>query len=117
MEEHRCENCKYNANIINMLRTQLPNTETINDLSEVFKVFGDATRIKILWVLFDNEKCVADISEKLNMSQSAISHQLRVLKQARLVRSRRDGKKTFYSLDDKHVEWIIEQVLIHVGEK
>ena len=99
-----------------MIKTQLPDTDTINDLSDVFKVFGDATRIKILWVLFDEEKCVFDISEALGMTQSAISHQLRVLKQARLVRSRRDGKNTFYSLDDEHVEKIIEQVLIHIDE-
>ena len=115
--KNKCENCKYNAKIINMLKTQLPDAETINSLSEVFKVFGDSTRIKILWVLFDSEKCVFDISEALCMSQSAISHQLRVLKQARLVRSRRDGKNTFYSLDDEHIEKIIEQVLIHVSEE
>jgi len=114
---NRCEHCRYNANIIDMLKNRLPDAETINSLSEVFKVFGDATRLKILWVLFDNEKCVYDISEALDMSQSAISHQLRVLKQARLVRSRRDGKNTFYSLDDEHVERIIEQVLIHIGER
>ena len=115
-EINRCEHCKYNANIIDMLKNRLPDTKMINSLSEVFMVFGDATRIKILWVLFDNEKCVYDISEALDMSQSAISHQLRVLKQARLVRSRRDGKNTFYSLDDEHVEIIIEQVLIHISE-
>lgn len=115
-ELNRCEHCRYNAKIIDMLKNRLPDTDTINNLSEVFKVFGDPTRIKILWVLFDNEKCVYDISESLDMSQSAISHQLRVLKQARLVRSRRDGKNTFYSLNDEHVERIIEQVLIHIGE-
>ena len=99
-----------------MLKTQLPDADTINSLSEVFKVFGDPTRMKILWVLFDNEKCVYDISQELQMSQSAISHQLRVLKEARLVSSRRDGKNTFYSLNDEHVERIFEQVLIHVKE-
>lgn len=112
----KCENCRFNTNIINMLKETMPDTDMINNLSEVFKVFGDPTRIKILWVLFDDEKCVFDISEATQMSQSAISHQLRVLKQARLVRSRRDGKKTFYSLDDEHVKRIIEQVLIHVNE-
>ena len=113
---NRCEHCKFNPNIINMLKTQLPDADTINSLSEVFKVFGDPTRMKILWVLFDNEKCVYDISQELQMSQSAISHQLRVLKEARLVSSRRDGKNTFYSLNDEHVERIFEQVLIHVKE-
>ena len=86
------------------------------NLSEVFKVFGDPTRIRILWALFDNEICVYDIAEKLSMTQSAISHQLRVLKQARLVKARRDGKNTFYSLDDEHVKRIIEQVMIHISE-
>ena len=113
---NRCEHCKYNKNIINMVRNELPTTEIINDLSNVFKVFGDSTRIKILWVLFSSEKCVAQICDALKMSQSAISHQLKVLKEARLVQSRRDGKNTFYALADEHVEKIIEQVLIHVNE-
>lgn len=113
---NRCEHCKYNAKVLDMLKNRLPDNDTIENLSEVFKVFGDATRLKIMWVLFDNEKCVFDISEALKMSQSAISHQLKVLKDARLVRSRREGKNTFYSLDDEHVERIIEQVLIHNDE-
>lgn len=112
----RCEHCKYNAKVLDMLKNQLPDTATIESLSEVFKLFGDGTRLKIMWVLFDNEKCVFDISEALGMSQSAISHQLKVLKDARLVRSRREGKNTFYSLDDEHIERIIEQVLIHNNE-
>lgn len=117
MDVHnRCEHCRFNLKIINMIKNELPDNDTINNLSEVFKVFGDPTRIRILWVLFDSEKCVADISNALSMSQSAISHQLRVLKQARLVSSRRDGKNTFYSLADEHVERIIEQVLIHTKE-
>ena len=82
----------------------------------VFKVFADNTRIRILWTLFDSELCVCDICAKLNMTQSAISHQLRTLKQARLVKARRDGKNTFYSIDDEHVKRIIEQVLIHLDE-
>lgn len=114
--KNRCEHCKYNKNIIDMLKNELPTAEIINDLSDVFKVFGDSTRIKILWVLFSSEKCVADICDRLGMSQSAISHQLKVLKEARLVTSRRDGKNTFYSLADEHVEKIVEQVLIHINE-
>ena len=85
-------------------------------ISDVFKVFADNTRIRILWTLFDNELCVYDICTKLNMTQSAISHQLRTLKQARLVKARRDGKNTFYSLDDDHVKRIIEQAIIHIEE-
>lgn len=114
---NQCEHCKYNKNIINMLKNELPTTEIINDLSNVFKVFGDPTRMRILWVLFSSEKCVAEISNSLKMSQSAISHQLKVLKEARLVRSRRDGKNTFYALGDEHIENIIEQVLIHINEQ
>ena len=102
--------------IFERLKNELPDEETTERLSEVFKVFGDNTRIRILWALFDTELCVYDISDKVNMSQSAVSHQLRILKNAKLVKSRRDGKQTFYSLDDDHVKTIIEQVLIHAEE-
>lgn len=111
-----CENCRFNPNILNMLKNDIPSDGTIERLSEVFKVFGDNTRIRILWTLFDEEKCVFDIAQQIDMSQSAISHQLRILKQARLVKSRRDGKNTFYSIDDNHVKRIIEQVMIHIQE-
>ena len=117
MDDNRCEVCEYNPKILNRLKNELPSSETINRLSDVFKVFGDNTRIRILWKLFDNEMCVYDISKALDMSQSAISHQLGTLKQARLVKARREGKNTFYSLDDKHVKRIIEQVLIHIDEE
>lgn len=116
MEENRCEHCKYNSGILDKLKNEIPTDETISELSEVFKVFGDATRIRILWVLFDKEVCVYDIAESVGMTQSAVSHQLRVLKQARLVRAKRVGKNTFYSLDDEHVKRIIEQVMIHINE-
>lgn len=112
----RCENCRYNTKIVDRLKNEAPSQKMLDDLTGVFKLFGDATRIKILWNLFDNELCVADIAEKAQMSQSAISHQLRVLKEARLIRARRDGKNTFYSLDDEHVKRIIEQVMIHISE-
>lgn len=116
MDEERCVHCMYNTKIIDRLKNEAPGEEIVTELSDVFKVFGDPTRIRILWTLFDNERCVYDISEKLSMTQSAISHQLRVLKQARLVKARRDGKNTFYSLDDEHVKRIIEQVMIHISE-
>ena len=86
------------------------------DLAEVFKVFGDSTRIKILYVLFEAELCVCDIAQLLNMTQSAISHQLRILKQNRLVKNRRDGKSVFYSLADGHVKTIISQGMEHIQE-
>ncbi|MBQ7793907.1 MAG: helix-turn-helix transcriptional regulator [Clostridia bacterium] len=116
MEEARCVHCLYNTAIIDKLKNEAPSDKIVSELSEVFKVFGDATRIRILWALFDSEICVYDIAAKLGMTQSAISHQLRVLKQARLVKARRDGKNTFYSLDDEHVKRIIEQVMIHISE-
>ena len=100
-----------------MLKNELPTAEIINDLSDVFKVFGDSTRIKILWVLFSSEKCVADICDRLGMSQSAISHQLKVLKEARLVTSRRDGKNTFYSLADEHIQEMFKVAFEHIMEE
>lgn len=115
--EPECAGCRYNRQVMERLKSEKISEKEINALSDVFKVFGDGTRLKILWVLFDSELCVFDISEKLGMSQSAISHQLRILKQARLVKARREGKNTFYSLDDEHVKRIIEQVMIHVEEE
>lgn len=112
-----CEHCKFNTEIVDKLKKEELKAETLEDLTEVFKVFADGTRIKILWNLFDEELCVAKICEKINMSQSAVSHQLRILKQARLVKARREGKNAFYSLDDEHVKRIIEQVMIHITEK
>ena len=85
-------------------------------LADLFKVFGDSTRIKILFVLFESELCVCDLSEKLSMTQSAVSHQLKILKQNKLVKSRRDGKSIIYSLADEHVVSIISQGLEHIEE-
>ena len=93
------------------------NEESLIDLTELFKVFGDSTRIRILYALFDEELCVGDIAVKLNMTQSAISHQLKILKQSRLIKNRRDGKTIFYSLADDHVRSIIGQGLEHVEEE
>ena len=94
----------------------MPTEEQLYDLAGLFKVFGDSTRIRILYELFDKEMCVGDIAGALNMTQSAISHQLRVLKQSRLVKFRREGKTVFYSLDDDHVRSVIEMGLEHVLE-
>ncbi|HIT85562.1 MAG TPA: helix-turn-helix transcriptional regulator [Candidatus Ornithomonoglobus intestinigallinarum] len=115
--DEQCSTCKYNPRILEKIKNELPDEKMTASISDVFKVFADNTRIRILWTLFDKEMCVYDISEKLGMTQSAISHQLRTLKQARLVKARRDGKNTFYSLDDEHVKRIIEQVLIHLEEE
>lgn len=102
--------------LLRELGEELPDEEILYDLAELFKVFGDSTRIKILYILFESERCVYDISEKLGMSQSAISHQLRVLKQARLVRYRREGKSMIYELADDHIRTIFNQGLEHILE-
>ena len=92
------------------------NEEELLDLAELVKVFGDSTRIKILYVLFDAEISVGEIADKLNMTQSAISHQLKILKQAKLIRSRREGKAMLYSLADEHVKTIIAMGKEHIEE-
>ena len=86
------------------------------DLAELFKVFGDTTRIRILFSLFENELCVSDIAQSLQITQSAISHQLKILKQSKLIRSRREGKQIYYALADDHVRSIIEKGLEHIEE-
>ena len=98
------------------LQNDLPGDEILYDLAELFRVFGDSTRIKILYALFESELCVCDIAQLLGMSQSAISHQLRVLKQMDLVKNRRDGKTIFYSLADAHIVTILSQGLDHIEE-
>ena len=102
--------------LIEKVLGNMPDEELLYDLSELYKVFGDSTRIRILYVLFEAEMCVADIARLLNMSISAISHQLRILKQNRLVKFRREGKVIFYSLADDHVRTIINQGLDHITE-
>ena len=96
---------------------RMPKDEVLYDLADFFKIFGDSTRIKILYALFSSEMCVQDLAELLNMNQSAISHQLRILKQAGLVKYRKDGKYIFYSLDDEHVTQIVAQGMAHLSER
>ncbi len=113
------EDCKKAHNhdkIVDTVRDQLPEDTDLFDLAEFYKVFGDSTRIKILYVLFESEMCVGGIAQLLNMTMSAISHQLRVLKGARLVKQRREGKTVFYSLSDDHVRTIIEMGMEHISE-
>ncbi len=111
-----CEEHRVHPELLAHVRLDMPDEESLYDLAELFKVFGDSTRIRILYVLFESELCVCDIAELLNMSQSAISHQLRILKQARLVRSRREGKTVYYFLADDHVRAIIGQGMEHINE-
>lgn len=112
MEEERTPN----EDIITKIKSIMPEDEILYDLADLFKVFGDTTRIKILYVLFESEMCVCDIAQLLNMTQSAISHQLKVLKQNKLIKYRRDGKTIFYSLADDHVRTIIDQGVEHTAE-
>ena len=102
--------------IIQSVQEQQPDDEILYDLAELFKVFGDSTRIKILYSMFENELCVNDIARLLNLSQSSVSHQLRILKTSKLVKFRREGKSIFYSLDDEHVRSIISMGMEHVEE-
>ncbi|MGI5966235.1 MULTISPECIES: ArsR/SmtB family transcription factor [Anaerotruncus] len=112
----RCEYIHAHEDIIRKVTQEMPEDEILYDLAELFKIFGDSTRIKILYVLFESEMCVCDIAQLLNMTQSAISHQLRALKQSKLVKYRREGKTVFYSLADGHVRTIINQGMEHVAE-
>ena len=111
-----CDFIHVHDELVQKVHDSMPDTETLYDLAELFKVFGDSTRIRILYVLFEAEMCVCDIAQVLNMTVSAISHQLRVLKQADLVKYRRDGKTVFYSLADDHVRSILDQGTEHINE-
>ena len=111
-----CDFIHAHEEIVERVRNQIPGEDTLYDLSEMFRIFGDSTRIRILYVLFESEMCVCDIAALLGMTQSAISHQLRALKNARLVKARREGKTVFYALADDHVKTIINQGLEHVSE-
>ena len=111
-----CDFIQAHEDIVEKVRREMPGEDTLYDLTELFRIFGDSTRVRILYVLFEAEMCVCDIAALLGMTQSAISHQLRALKNVRLVKSRREGKTVFYSLADDHVKTIIDQGLEHVRE-
>lgn len=111
-----CDAIEVHSDLLKIVNTTLPEETELYDLAELFKVFGDSTRIRILFVLFEAEVCVCDLAAALNMTQSAISHQLKILKQSKLVKSRREGKSVFYSLADGHVRTIIAQGREHIEE-
>ncbi|MFQ9647777.1 ArsR/SmtB family transcription factor [Hungatella sp.] len=115
-EAPHCDFISVHEDIVNRVMQVMPADQQLLDLAEFFRVFGDSTRIRILYVLSQSEMCVCDIAGLLKMGQSAISHQLRVLKQMRLVKFRRDGKTVFYSLADGHIETILAQGMEHVCE-
>lgn len=103
--------------IVKKVKERIPSDQILSNLSSLFKIIGDPTRVKILYSISEHELCVCDISVLLNMSNSAISHQLKVLKNARIVKNRREGKNVYYSLDDEHINQIFSMGLIHINEK
>lgn len=116
-EQIECCDCnEIHEDLLKIVNDTMPEETELYDLAELFKVFGDSTRIRILFVLFEAEVCVCDLAKVLNMTQSAISHQLRILKANKLVNSRREGKSVFYSLTDGHVRTIIAQGREHIEE-
>jgi len=119
MSEEKLELCDYtylHPETVEKVKSEIPDEDVLYDLAELFKIFGDSTRIRILCALSVSDMCVCDLTNLLKMTQSAISHQLRALKQSKLVKYRRDGKTVFYSLADSHVRTIINQGLEHVEE-
>ncbi|HZJ75331.1 MAG TPA: metalloregulator ArsR/SmtB family transcription factor [Clostridia bacterium] len=117
--EQKIERCSCNIiheDVVRDVKKHMPNGDVLTDLADIFKVFGDPTRVKILYALFRAEMCVCDISALLGMTKSSISHQLRILKQAKLVKNRKDGRVVYYSLLDDHIKLIFDQALLHVCE-
>ena len=111
-----CEEAIIYADTLMQVKSLLPEDEVLYDLAELFKIFGDSTRVKILYALLEAELCVCDIAKLLEVSQSAVSHQLRVLKTSKLVKFRKEGKTVFYSLADEHVIRILSQGMEHIME-
>lgn len=116
-DEIFCDCDVIHADVVDEVRQRMPNEADLYDLSDFFKIFGDSTRVKIIWALDEKELCVCDIAVLLNMTKSAISHQLKTLKQANLVKFRREGKVVYYSLKDDHVKDIFEKGMEHIKEK
>lgn len=111
-----CSEFKVHQDIVKIAENNMPKEELLDEVASLFKVFGDITRTKILTALFQSEMCVCDIATLLNMSLSAISHQLRILRQAKIVKTRRNGKEIFYSLADLHIELIYKLAFEHINE-
>ena len=112
----KCEFLCIHENVVQDVLRRMPEEELLYDLAEFFKVFGDSTRIRILYALKENELCVCDIANLLDLTQTAVSHQLRVLKSSKLVKARRSGKTVFYSLDDDHIHSILDMGIHHLEE-
>lgn len=112
----KCECQSVHQAVVEQVKKNMPGEEVLYNLAELFGVFGDTTRVKILYALFSAEMCVCDIAALLSMTPSAISHQLRILKAARLVKYRREGKSAYYSLDDDHIKNMFAQGMEHISE-
>ena len=120
MTEHNIESCSFlcvHEDVVEQVQRSLPEMTHLLRLADLFKTFGDGTRVRILYVLLEAEVCVCDLATLLGMTQSAVSHQLRILKEARLIKARRDGKTVFYSLADDHVATLLKQGMEHICEE
>ena len=115
--EETCEITTVHENVVERVRSRMPDEDLLYETAELFKVFGDSTRTRILSALFIEELCVCDIASLLNMTKSAVSHQLRILRQTKVVKSRRSGKEIYYSLDDEHISKIYGMALEHLQEE
>lgn len=115
--EELCQESYIHETVLEQVKASMPDDDTLCDVAEMFKVFGDITRTKILSALFEAELCVCDISEIVKMSTSAVSHQLRILRQTKIVKSRRQGKEVYYALDDEHISKIYRMALDHLKEE
>ncbi|MCZ6117603.1 ArsR/SmtB family transcription factor [Campylobacter ureolyticus] len=115
-DQEICDSIVIHKEVVENTKIKMPDDTSLNELADFFKIFGDSTRVRILWALSLNQMCVCDIAALLNMSQSSISHQLRVLKQNKFVKNRRDGKVVYYSLLDEHISYILKQGLTHISE-
>lgn len=116
MDDELFECIVLHEDVVNEVKKKIPQDEMIYDLAEFFKVFADSTRMKIIYALMENELCVCDIANIVQTTQSAISHQLRLLKQAKLVKFRKEGKVVYYSLDDEHISQIVKKGREHIEE-
>ena len=116
MDNKRSDCEAINIDIVNRVKPNMPEMKLLYELSDFFKVMGDSTRIQLLWALEESDMCVGDLAVLLNMTKSAVSHQLKVLRTAKLVRSEKKGKNVYYTLDDHHVKDILEKALGHVCE-
>lgn len=111
-----CETKCIHADVVTRVARMMPAADLLNPLADLFKLFGDGTRIHILWALSESEMCVCDLCALLNMQQSAVSHQLKNLKQSRVIKSRREGKIVYYTLDDDHIRRLLDLGMAHLQE-